>query len=73
VSEAIFKLPLPRLSARAKPVVVIVIGALVGILRWALAVDALILGALAGALTTLTISRLDYWFCGRSGGAAKKK
>ena len=73
ISEAVFKLPLPRLSAWVKPIVVIIIGAVVGVLRWALAIDALILGALAGVLTTLTVSRLDHWFGTRAAASAKKK
>ena len=61
VCEALFKIPQLADMKSGKPVISLVVGALVGLAKWGVAVDALILGVIAGGVTTLVVSRLDHW------------
>lgn len=65
--EALFKIPYFAEMAWGKPTASLIVGAVIGVAKWGLAPDAIILGVIAGGITTLGVSRLDRWLI------AKKK
>jgi len=62
ICEALFKIPQLAEMGWGKPVTAIVIGALLSIFEVGLTPDAVLVGLVAGGVTTLSVNRLDYWF-----------
>lgn len=62
ICEALFKIPQLAKMKWGKPVTALIIGALLSVLEVGLSPDAVLVGLVAGGITTLSVSRLDYWF-----------
>ncbi|ALM10445.1 MAG TPA: hypothetical protein DEB30_01435 [Candidatus Peribacter riflensis] len=62
ICEALFKIPQLDDLEWGKPVIALVVGALLSVFQVGVSVDALLIGLVAGGVTTLAVSRLDYWF-----------
>ena len=67
VCEALFKIPYLHEMAWGKQGVALIVGALIGVAKWGLSADAIILGVVAGGVSTLAVARMDRWM------TAKKK
>ncbi len=65
--EALFTIPFLGDLKWGKPLIALVVGAVIGVVKWGVSPDAVILGVIAGGITTLAVARLDWWF------SAKKK
>ncbi|MDO8468957.1 MAG: hypothetical protein Q7S29_04330 [Candidatus Peribacter sp.] len=62
ICEALFKIPQLAEMTWGKPVTALIIGALLSVLEVGLTPDAVLVGLVAGGITTLAVNRLDYWF-----------
>ena len=62
ICEALFKIPHLAKMAWGKPVTALVIGALLSMVQFGVSPDAILVGAVAGGVTTLAVGRLDRWF-----------
>lgn len=67
ICEALFKIPQLNDMGWGKPVTALVVGMLLSVFVAGPSPDAVLVGFMAGAMTTLTVNRLDWWF------ARKKK
>lgn len=65
--EALFKIPYLNDMAWGKQATALIVGALIGVAKWGISVDAIILGVIAGGVSTLAVARIDRWL------TAKKK
>ncbi|MDD5103046.1 MAG: hypothetical protein PHX93_01455 [Candidatus Peribacteraceae bacterium] len=61
VCEALFKIPQLAEMGWGKPVTALVIGAVLSVLQYGFALDAVLMGIMAGGVTTLSVNRLDRW------------
>ncbi|MDD4287461.1 MAG: hypothetical protein PHO20_04130 [Candidatus Peribacteraceae bacterium] len=61
ICEALFKIPQLAEMEWGKPATALVIGALLSILEVGLSLDAVLVGLVAGGVTTLSVNRLDRW------------
>jgi len=61
ICEALFKIPQLAEMEWGKPVTALVIGALLSIFEVGLSLDAVLVGLVAGGVTTLSVNRLDRW------------
>lgn len=68
--EALFKIPYLNDMIWGKQAVALIVGALIGVAKWGLSADAIILGVIAGGVSTLAVARIDRWM---SSATSKKK
>lgn len=61
ICEALFKIPQLDEMSWGKPVTALAIGALLGVLEVGPSPDAVLVGIIAGGMTTLGVKRLDRW------------
>lgn len=61
ICEALFKIPQLKSLEWGKPVTALGIGALLAIVQVGPTPDAILVGIVAGGVTTLSVSRLDRW------------
>lgn len=61
ICEALFKIPQLKEMEWGKPVTALAIGALLGVLEVGPSPDAVLVGIIAGGVTTLGVNRLDRW------------
>lgn len=61
ICEALFKIPQLAEMEWGKPVTALVIGALLSVLEVGISLDAVLVGLVAGGMTTLSVNRLDHW------------
>lgn len=62
ICEALFKIPQLVKMEWGKPVTALVVGALLSVLQVGLSPDAILVGLVAGGITTLGVGRMDRWF-----------
>lgn len=65
ICEALFKIPQLEEMEWGKPVTALVIGALLSIFEIGISLDAVLIGIVAGGMTTLSVNRLDHWLIKR--------
>ncbi len=65
ICEALFKIPQLEEMEWGKPVTALVIGALLSVLEVGISLDAVLVGIVAGGMTTLSVNRLDRWLIKR--------
>ena len=61
ICEALFKIPKLAEMEWGKPVTSLVIGVLLALLKVGPTPDAIIIGLIAGGMTTMSVARLDRW------------
>lgn len=61
ICEALFKIPQLAEMEWGKPVTALVIGALLSVFEIGISLDAVLIGIVAGGMTTLSVNRLDHW------------
>lgn len=62
ICEALFKIPQLSKMVWGKPVTALIIGAALSMLQVGPTPDAVLIGIVAGGMTTLGIKRMDRWF-----------
>jgi len=65
ICEALFKIPQLEEMEWGKPVTALVIGALLSVFEIGISLDAVLIGIVAGGMTTLSVNRLDHWLIKR--------